>query len=189
MDTDLYKAGEKILYKEGLFKLFQDFGETEIIGAYDLGLLVNPDIDISILVPNYDIDRYFDLCKEIAKQFKPLKIKYIDQKLANWDPPYNTGLYLGIELIRDKTLWKIDVSFFTPDLFKGRIKYHNDFKNILTDGNKEIIIKIKQSIYKSPNYKSIDVYNAVIKDNVKNLEEFLVWYRQNNSKDFRLKDE
>jgi hypothetical protein len=185
MDDDLKVLGNKILYKEGLYNILSKLGNPQIVGSYDLDLLVKPDIDIYIPVDKYDIERYFEVCTEIANRIKPIRMKYIDQSIAQFEEfKFETGYFLGINFKRDNIRWSIDVWLFTKDIFKEKIAYHNSIKEKINEINRKIIIEIKSSIYKNPNYRSVDLYESVLFDNVKSLEDFHKWYEKKYSKSF-----
>jgi len=184
MGDTLKISGDKLLYKEGLFNLLNSFGKAQIVGSYDLDLLVKPDIDISICVDKFDIDKYFSLCAQIAKKFKPSRIKYLDQSVQKLPFPFTNGYYLGLHIPRDDILWKIDGWVFTKDVFEQRVDFHNKIKERINDINREIILSIKKEICDSPSYVSVDLYDAILFDNIKDIEEFYRWYKNKYLKDF-----
>ncbi|MDD3474628.1 MAG: hypothetical protein PHP08_01845 [Candidatus Dojkabacteria bacterium] len=185
MINDLKILGNKILYEEGLYDILSKLGHLQIVGSYDLDLLVKPDIDISVSVDEYNIEKYFSVCKEIAQNIKPIRMKYIDQSVAQFSEfPFDTGYFLGINLERNNIKWSIDVWLFKEGIFKERVAYHNSIKEKINEINRGIIIEIKSSIYKNPNYRSVDLYESVLFDNVKSLEDFHKWYEKKYSKSF-----
>ena len=184
MIDSLKISGDKLLYEEGLFNLLNSFGKAQIVGSYDLDLLVKPDIDISIGVDKFDIDKYFSLCAELAKTFKPSRIKYLDQSIQKLSFPFTKGYYLGLHIPRDNISWKIDGWIFTKDVFEQRVEYHNMIKKQINDSNRKIIMTIKKQICDSPSYVSVELYEAVLFQNVKTIEEFYKWYKKKYLKDF-----
>lgn len=185
MNNNLKKAGDKILYEEGLIDILGTLGKVQIVGSYDLDLLIKPDIDISICVEEYDLKKYFSVCTDIADQIKPIRIKYIDQSVAQFDAfPFDTGYFLGINLKRDNVKWSIDCWVFTPEIFQERVSYHNDIKERINQLNRKILMDIKSSISENHNYRSVDLYNAVLFEGVSSLEEYTEWYKKKYSSDF-----
>lgn len=185
MNNNLKKVGDKILYEEGLLDILKDLGKVQIVGSYDLDLLIKPDIDIAICVEEYDLKKYFSVCKEIVDRIKPIRIKYIDQSVAQFDAfPFNTGYFLGINLKRDNIKWSIDGWVFTPEIFEERVSYHNDIKERINQSNRKILMDIKRSIYESPNYSSVSLYNAVLFEGVTSREEYVEWYKKKYPSDF-----
>ena len=186
MNSILKSSGDKILYGEGLLNILSTLGEVKIVGSYDLDLLVNPDIDITIKVEEYDIEKYFQVCTKIAQSIKPKRIKYVDQSIAKFKAfPFESGLFLGLTIPREDFEWGVDIWLFTPEIFEERIKFHNMIKEKLNTTNKETLLRIKKDIYKESNYKSIDLYNAVLDDNINSIDEFYSWYFDKYSKEFR----
>lgn len=183
--NNLKTSGNKILNEEGLLEILNTLGKVQIVGSYDLDLLIKPDIDIAIGGEEYDIEKYFSACTEIAKRIKPIRIKYIDQSVAQFDAfPFDTGYFLGINLKRDGINWSIDGWVFTREIFEERVAYHNEIKERLNEENREILMNIKDLIYNNPNYRSVDLYKAVLFDEVESLEEFKEWYMSKYKKAF-----
>ena len=185
MNDKLKKVGNKILYEEGLLDILNTLGEAKIVGSFDLDLLVKPDIDITIGVDEYDIDKYFSVCNQIAKDFKPIRIKYLDQSVAKFEAfPFQTGYFLGINLEREAINWSIDCWLFTQEIFKERIRLHERNKKKLSDKNRELLMNIKESICENPKYRSADLYEAVLFEGVDSLQGFYDWYKIKYSEEF-----
>ncbi len=180
----LKEEGRKILEDEGLIEILNSYGETKIVGSYDLDLLVKPDIDISISVNKLDVDKHFAISLEIAKKLKPSWVKYIDQSIYKLPFPFTEGYYLGLRIPRNDIVWEIDCWAFTPETFKERVVYHNSIKEKINQTNREILLEIKKEICHSPSYISVDLYNAILFEDVASLPEFLTWYRRKYKKDF-----
>ncbi len=181
---DLKEEGRKIVEDEGLFEILNSYGETKIVGSYDLDLLVKPDIDFSISIKEFDIDKYFALCAHITKKLKPSRVKYIDQSIEKLPFGFEDGYYLGLHLLKNDIPWKIDIWVFTPEILKERVAFHNQVKENLNEKNRKILLTIKKEICYSPSYISVDLYNAVLFDNVSSLSEFYNWYQKKYSKQY-----
>jgi hypothetical protein len=185
MNNELKVLGDKILYEEGLYNILSKLGEPQIVGSFDLDLLIKPDIDITIKVEKYDTQKYFLVCTEIADKIKPIRIKYIDQSVAQFDAfPFDTGYFLGINLKRNNIKWSIDAWIFTPEIFKERIDYHNEIKKSINDSNRDVLMNLKRSVFENPNYRSVDLYRAVLFDGIESLDDFDKWYKGKYLKDF-----
>lgn len=185
MSNKLKVLGEKILYEEGLYNILSTLGNPQIVGSFDLDLLIKPDIDITIRVEKYEVEKYFSTCAEIADKIKPIRIKYIDQSIAQFDEfPFDTGYFLGINLKRNNIKWSVDAWLFTPQIFEERINYHNEIKKRINDTNRDILMNLKRSIFENPNYRSFDLYRAVLFDGIESLDDFYRWYKGKYLKDF-----
>lgn len=75
-------------------------------------------------------------------------------------------------------MWNIDLWFFDKETISNAECYCDDIA-VRTDlSQKETIIRIKnelinRGLYSFEQYKSMDVYNAVVENHVTNTEEFL----------------
>ena len=75
-------------------------------------------------------------------------------------------------------LWNVDLWFFDRETITNAERYCDDITKRTTLSQKERIIQIKEELiardlYSFEKYKSIDVYKAVLENDVVDVEEFL----------------
>ena len=82
-------------------------------------------------------------------------------------------------------LWNIDIWFFDKDTIKKAEQYCDSITQQVSDmpGLKRSIIDIKQELiarklYSFEQYTSMDVYNAVLNQQITIIDNFLVSYRK-----------
>ena len=76
-------------------------------------------------------------------------------------------------------LWNVDLWFFDKETIDNAEKYCDTIAENTSQKQKEIIVNIKEELisrglYSFEQYNSMDVYKAVLENNVKNVEEFLM---------------
>ena len=75
-------------------------------------------------------------------------------------------------------LWNIDLWFFDQKTISNAERYCDAIIDRVNQTQKDIIVNIKselisRGLYSFEQYKSIDVYKAVLENDVKNIDEFL----------------
>ena len=75
-------------------------------------------------------------------------------------------------------LWNVDLWFFDSETIANAEKYCDDIAKRTSHIQKERIIQIKEALitrdlYSFETYKSLDVYKAVLENDVVDVEEFL----------------
>ena len=79
-------------------------------------------------------------------------------------------------------LWNIDLWFFDKETINNVECYCDDIVSKTNQKQKDTIVNIKnelisKGLYSFEQYKSIDVYKAVIENNVRNIDEFLSLFK------------
>ena len=171
---ELQKEGKKVLDQLGIIKILSKYGNPQIVGSFETGLMVWRDIDIE-LVKEIDDKDYWKAVDELFYDNSKLKYLTLINFKNSKNPMTPKGFYIGIKCWLENKEWKIDVWFIPPRL-KGSENMNEWVKNRLTDENKKIILQIRNQIHKSQKYRkeifSTDVYRAVIENRVNNLEGF-----------------
>lgn len=79
-------------------------------------------------------------------------------------------------------LWNVDLWFFDKETISDAEEYCDNIVNNTNQTQKEIIVSIKselisRGLYSFEQYKSIDVYKAVVEHDVKNIDEFFILFK------------
>lgn len=174
---------DKILYEYGLWEKLNSLGESHIIGSYRMDLIVSNDLDIDVLNTKMSIKRLYELTKFIIETYDPLW--YEAKQEINGEG--KTVWFHGFETIILGELWNVDIWFFDQETISKAKMDADIIKEIIynDDAKKEAIISIKkalinQSLYSYDQYLSINVYDAVLKYNVRTINEFFEWVKSHN---------
>ena len=135
------------------------------------------DLDIDIENDNMLIARLYDLSEYIIRAFRPIWYEAKEETTSGGKRVW----FHGFETDITGDLWNVDLWFFDKETISRAERYCDDIEAAASRDQKSIIIRIKnelinRKLYSFDQYKSIDVYKAVIEGNVKNIDEFLNLY-------------
>ena len=176
-NIDRKTNADRILYEYGLMKKLEEIGEPHIIGSYRMDIMAWNDLDIDIENDTMSLDKMYDLSTFIINTFHPVwyeaKEEVNDGKKV-W--------FHGFETTITGELWNVDLWFFDKETISDAEKYCDNISNNTNQTQKDIIVSIKselisRGLYSFEQYKSIDVYKAVLETNVKNVNEFLLLFK------------
>ncbi len=162
------------------------YGRPNIIGSLALGVMTRRDIDIEIIVNTLSKK----VVTEAAQKFLSLSLPRLDITVIDNTKPYTQsfplGIYLGITYVgKDefvetlksaKIRWDIDMWFLEKNQPRGT-KMTEEFLALMTPEKRRIILDIKYALTQSTDYKGkysgVDIYKAVLRNNIKTKEDFL----------------
>ena len=178
MDNNNRKAqADRILYEFGLLKKLEEIGSAHIIGSYRMDMMAWNDLDIDIENEAMSLDKLYELSTFIISTFHPLWYEAKEEVNAVGKRVW----FHGFETIVTGELWNIDLWFFDKETISDAESYCDSIVQNTSQAQKEIIVDIKRGliergIYSFEQYKSIDVYKAVMEHDVKNISEFLALF-------------
>ena len=166
-----------ILYKFQLLDKLKELGKPHIVGSYKMDMMAWNDLDIDIENDNVTLEKLYDLTTYITKTFKPVwyEAKEVNNNIKKvW--------FHGFETIINNELWNVDLWFLSKCEIEETEKYCDTVSNSITLARKNVIIKIKKELiskglYSFEKFKSIDVYKAVLENDIKTTDEFLLLYK------------
>jgi len=176
---NLQKQANKILSELNLVEILSEIGEVKIVGSLALGLMVWPDIDIDVCLEEIKNEGYFKVVQYLFIQPNIKKLVISDDRNLSEDLKIRgipQSIYLGVIYKIDEQEWKIDIRFVLSLLDRAE-EYIKVTLPKLTAVNKEIILDIKNQLFLHPEYlnkklSSVDIYNAVLDQGIKNITEF-----------------
>ena len=176
-NTDRKAKADCILYEFGLLDRLEEIGKPHIIGSYRMDMMAWNDLDIDIENDAMSLDKIYDLSTFIINTFHP--VWYEAKEEVNDDG--KRVWFHGFETMITGDLWNIDLWFFDKETISDAEKYCDNIANNANQTQKDIIVSIKRELilrglYSFEQYKSIDVYKAVLESNVKNIDEFLMLF-------------
>lgn len=176
MNLLIRHEADEILYNKGLFEILKKYGTPHISGSYELDLMTWRDLDLYLESDNIAESTFFELGREIAELFHPVKMSYRNERAGN-SPGLPKGLYWGVYLGNEREgAWKIDIWAMVPIELKERLAYSNALKAKLSPLTRERVLEIKSQCWKDPGYRrtflSTDIYDAVLDKGVCDILEF-----------------
>lgn len=171
------KAADRILYEFGLYEQLEKMGVPHIIGSYRMDMMAWNDLDIDIENDNMSLEKLYELTAYIIRTFQPVWYEAKEEIAENEKKVW----FHGFETTITGELWNVDLWFFDKETICNAEKYCDGITAKTDDNQKDTIVKIKnelinRGLYSFEKYKSIDVYKAVVEENVKNSDEFLTLF-------------
>lgn len=176
-NTDRKANADRILYEFGLLKRLEEVGEPHIVGSYRMNMMAWNDLDIDIENNTMSLDKMYELSAFIMKTFQPVWYEAKEEINAEGKKVW----FHGFETMITGELWNIDLWFFDKETISNAERYCDTITDNTNQIQKDIIVSIKselisRGLYSFEQYKSIDVYRAVLENNVKNIDEFLMLF-------------
>ncbi len=183
--AELQAEADAVSADLGLTGLLSEQGEAVRVGSAALGLMVVPDLDITVICPELTgrtKRAVAGIGAQLAVHDRVRQVCFRDDT-GHWntDPGYPDGLYLKVDCRsaagREWTLdiWFVDEPDRQPDLAHVRT-----LPPRLTDAHRARILRIKQALTQRPDgdgrVPSYEVYRAVLEGGVTTAEEFDRWY-------------
>ncbi len=153
------------------------YGEFKLVGSIVYGLMTWRDIDIDLILEKDPTDLEF---WEISKKlFVPnVKLLQLTDNRSQKELDRPRSMYIAVKYEdEEKQIWKIDIrllgkEFVTTDAVEELIK-------TATGEHRKSILTIKSHVHDNPKYhktfSSLDIYEAVIKQNVTDLNGFHIY--------------
>ncbi len=173
------QAEAKIVLEDlQLFRLLNPLGSPVLLGSAALGLMVWPDIDITVSYPGLTIDQTIETMRPVYAHPRVKRVRYLNE-VGSFNP---TGLdmhdryYFGVYYhAPSESEWKVDISFWVS-VKEHPEPFHKTIANQLTEDTRLAILWIKDVWYRLPTYRnqvySVDIYDAVLFHGVRTPAEF-----------------
>jgi hypothetical protein len=160
---------------------WQAFGAVaNLVGSLRTGLLMkNLDIDFHIYSDSFSVKNSFGAVALIAENPRIKNISYTnlldtDEQCIEWHLRY---------IDDDTDEWKIDlIHILKGSRYDGYFENVADrIKTVMTPEQKFAILSIKNDTPDNVKIKSIEIYQAVIRDGIRSYREFCKWKKNNNT--------
>ena len=177
-NNKIKENADRILYEFGLLSKIEQIGKAHIVGSYQMDMMAWNDLDIDIENDTMSLEKLYELSVFTMNTFHPLwyeaKEEINDKGKKVW--------FHGFETMITGELWNIDLWFFDKKTIEKAEIYCDSVKRNTSQAQKETIVSIKRELikrglYSFEQYKSIDVYKAVLENAVKNTDEFLILFQ------------
>lgn len=178
---NLQRAFE-IIQELQIVETWAKYGVTaNLIGSVSTGLIMkNKDIDFHVYSDNFSIGESFAAIAEFATNTGIKTVAYdnlldTEEACLEWHMTY---------LDHNNELWKIDmIHILKNSLYDGKMeKFSQRMREVVNPELKKAILTIKNDMPPNENAMGIEIYKAVIVDNVKNYPEFAEWRKTQNNK-------
>ena len=186
LDAGLRAEADKMLEESGLGKIIKEEG-FHAAGSYAMKVMTWRELDFERGDNNPDMRQHWKLGERFYKHPWVWGLRYVD---ASRDPrtPGDEGFYWRLEVAgepRDE-YWMIDLWTARPEVFERGAPKRPLWMKMLNDDTRYRILEIKEVICKSLEYRrtihSWHIYEAVLENGVKGLDEFREWWKERRGK-------
>ncbi|QQQ79870.1 hypothetical protein IOD16_16615 [Saccharothrix sp. 6-C] len=172
---ELQARADAVVADLGLDELLSALGEPVRTGSSAMGLMVVPDLDVTVACPTLDVDAVVGVAARLARHERVRVVRFRkDDGHWNAEPDaYPDGLYLGLTYRESSgTEWNADIWFVDEPARQPDLGHVRELPARLTPETRSAILLIKHS---RPDYRSFDVYRAVLDDAVRTPEDYDRW--------------
>ncbi len=167
----------RVIEESGVIDAWKSINaEVNLVGSLKTGLLMKKrDIDFHIYTPELNVFKSFGAMAVFADNPSVQRLEYrnlidTDEHCIEWHAWY---------LSSEGQEWKIDMIHILKDSFYDG--FFEDFAErilaVLTPETKHAILKLKNATSESENIMGVEYYQAVIRDNIRTMDEFRKWRR------------
>ena len=176
----LKKEAFFLLKKLNLIPLLRKYGNPSITGSYHYNLMTWNDIDICLEIDRFNLFAIFELGREIALNDSVSTLYYRNELVLKTEGNPR-AIFWCVEVLKDRdTTWKIDILIAQKNEIEKVLTMGKDVMDGLNEETRKIILEIKDKLTKTDKYRkeyrSVDIYNAVLHENIKNHQEWLDWW-------------
>lgn len=177
MHKDRRAEAEWLLHHCGLWDALSQCGRVHPVGSYRMDMMVWNDLDLDVENENMTREKLYRLTSFILEAFRP--IWYEAKEVVGEDG--KTVWFHGFETMITGELWNVDIWFFDREKIAEAARYCDGVVCGTSPEQKQHILAIKQALirrglYAFDQYRSMDVYKAVMDMGVTSVEEFLARY-------------
>lgn len=181
-EARLRAAADAVAADLRLAEQLSHLGDPVRVGSAALGLMVRPDLDITVVCRELDESAVVALGGLFALHIYVRQVTYRDDTaMWNDDPEtYPDGLYLGVKYCRDSEHeWNLDIWFVDEPDRQPDLAHLRTLAPRLDHERRVAILRIKDQWARRPEYggsvRGFDVYAAVLDDGVRTPAEFERW--------------
>ena len=175
----LVNQANKMMAETKILDIFKKHGHlSPIDGSYLYRLMIYPDLDIALTANNITKKDFASLLFDLASQPYVRSIETADTVNFNVSKlPRPKGYWIGLEIPFQDDRWGIDCWFQQPD-WQVRQNDNNYTVRLmnLNETGRDAVLAIKYQLIKNgtygKQYMSRDVYNAVLDNNVRSINDF-----------------
>jgi hypothetical protein len=152
-------------------------GEPHLVGSAALGLMVWPDLDMTVVCDALDVATLYLAAVELVIHPRVRQLMFRnDSGPWNSDPAtYPDGIYWGIDYRTERRTWTIDIWFVADADRQPDLRHVRELRPRLTPPARRAILNIKRAWVERPEYgrsvTSFDIYTAVLDQGIRTPDE------------------
>ena len=183
--SSLRKEADQVLQETGLLALLERYGTVSTTGSYSYDLMTWRDIDLCLALPTIETRSIFDLGREIAV-LPGVGSMYYRNEFIMETPGNPRAVFWCVDFyLSSEIKWKVDILISTSEEVARVLQPGQGLKARLNHQKREAILQIKSVLCQRDCYRqeygSRDVYDAVMEHEVKTIEEWDNWWKNQNT--------
>lgn len=168
------RNADRILYEYGLLDMLGAIGTPHIVGSYPMDMMAWNDLDIDIENDGMSLPKLYRLTGRLLETFRPSWYEAKEERT----PEGKTVWFHGFEAMVGGELWNVDLWFFDRETISAAEQYCSRITAAASAAQREQIIAIKRGLlerdlYAFDKFRSVDVYRAVLEENIQSIDELL----------------
>jgi hypothetical protein len=186
LDAGLRAEADRMLEASGLGGIIRAEGYHPV-GSYLMRTMTWRDLDFERFDESPDWNKHW----ETGKKFTQLEWVWSVHAINGYaDPrkPDNDGYYWGLRAVRpgEKAFWKLDLWTARRQEFERAVPKRPLWESRLNNDSRYAVLEIKEAVCMLPQYRdtmlSVHVYEAVLENGIKGIDEFMEWWKKNYGK-------
>ncbi|MBD3250761.1 MAG: hypothetical protein GF381_04320 [Candidatus Pacebacteria bacterium] len=172
----LQKQAFEVIAKLNLREILGKYGEFELVGSIEYGLMTWRDIDANLIFEKDPSDgEFWKIVKQLFASPEVKSLTIVDNRNQT-EENRPRSMYVGIKHKDNRgETWKIDLRLIARDQVTTD-KISKLINEKITEETRKIILKIKSQVHDNSKYhivfSSVDIYEAVLLKEVSNLSGF-----------------
>lgn len=172
-------AAHQLLHEFGLLDKLREIGPAHVTGSYRMDLMAWNDLDVNVENDSMNLDKLYDLTAFTMRTFRPVWFEAKEEI----HPAGKKVWFHGFETTVTGELWNVDLWFFDRETIREAERFCDGIAAKTSPAQKDAIVRIKteliaRGMYSFEQFKSMDVYHAVLEKGAKNIEDFLAIFQQ-----------
>lgn len=178
----LKDEADKLLKQLGIMGILNNYGHAEFTGSYLYNLMSWADIDICLTVDELNPEKIFEIGNKLVN-LPDIATMYFRNELILKTEGNPKAIFWCLEFTSDQfKIWKIDILIATHEVTSEVLKPGKILLSKLTDDKRTVLLSLKSHLTKDQGYRkefrSVDIYKAVIDDDVISLEQWNEWLKR-----------
>lgn len=170
--SPLQKEACQIIEELSIIEFLNMLGSAHLVGSVALDLIVKPDIDLHLLLDHPNLmETGSRVTTYLLDQPRIREVRITDWRKEG-------GIKLGVDHYPgESTIWSLDI-WITDREETGGLAAVQEFSQLLTPQNREIILEIKEYYHRQDLLRdgiSLQIYTAVLKHGIRTVGEFKKW--------------